>query len=182
VQAREKALERAYFPKYNLQAESYARGTGANVNGSTGGTVSGVGPNFQNWALGMTVTFPIMEFKSLREKKEIETHNERAESARKEKLVRELNGQLERARAQLDGALRIVPLIPAQKKAAQDGLDQASARYKAGLSLLIEVAEAQRLLTQSVIDEALARLNVWRAMLGVAAAEGSLDEFLKETQ
>jgi outer membrane protein len=50
------------------------------------------------------------------------------------------------------------------------------------LSLLIEVAEAQRLLTQSEIDDALARLNVWRAMLGVAAAEGSLDAFLKESQ
>jgi hypothetical protein len=40
------------------------------------------------------------------------------------------------------------------------------------------VAEAQRLLTQSEIDNALAQLGVWRAMLGVAAAQGDLTPFL----
>lgn len=178
VKAREKALDRAYFPKFNLQAAEFARGTGARVDGSTGGFASGLGPNFQNWALGMSATFPIMDFKLLREKKEIEVHNERAESARSERIERELNGQLERAKAQLGGARRGAEMMPIQLKAAHDALEQASARYKSGLGALLEVAEAQRLLTQTEMDDALANLNIWRAMLAVAAAQGDLQPFL----
>ena len=40
--------------------------------------------------------------------------------------------------------------------------------------------EAQRLLTQSEIDDALARLSVWRALLDLAAATGAIDPFLAE--
>jgi outer membrane protein TolC len=182
VKARAKALNRAYFPKFNLQAAEFARGTGARVDGSTGSFASGIGPNFQNWALGMSVTFPIMDFKSLREKKEIEVHNERAESARYDKIGRELNGQVERAKAQLEGARRIADTIPVQHKAASDTLEQATARYKSGLGTLIEVAEAQRLLTQVEIDDSLAKLNIWRAMLAVATAQGDLRPFLDRSE
>src|SRR5258706_11911700 len=182
VKAREKALNRQYFPKFYLQATEYARGTGARVDGLPGGFASGLGPNFQNWALGMSVTFPIMDFKSLREKKEIELHNERTESARSDRLLRELNGQLERAKAQLDGARRVAQMTPVQVKAAHDSVEQATARYKAGLGTLIEVAEAQRLLTQTEMDDALAKLNIWRAMLGIAAAQGDLKPLLDKSE
>jgi len=43
-----------------------------------------------------------------------------------------------------------------------------------------EVAEAERLLTQAEIDDALARLGTWRGLLGLAAAAGDLDPFLAE--
>jgi hypothetical protein len=42
------------------------------------------------------------------------------------------------------------------------------------------VAEAQRLLTQAEIDDALARLNVWRGLLGIAAAAGDIQPFIAE--
>ena len=57
---------------------------------------------------------------------------------------------------------------------------QANARYQAGLGTIVEVADAQRLLTQAQIDDALARLGVWRALLGVAAADGDIQPFLAE--
>ena len=56
---------------------------------------------------------------------------------------------------------------------------QAMARYKAGLSTAIELADAERLLTQAEMDDAIARLNVWRALLGVAVAQGDLEPLLK---
>jgi outer membrane protein TolC len=182
VKARENALNRAYFPKFNLQAAEYARGTGARVDGSTGGFASGIGPSFQNFALGISITFSILDFKSLRERKAIESHNERAEAARSEKITRELTGQLERADAQLEGARRVAQMTPVQMKAARDTVEQATARYKAGLGTLIEVAEAQRLLTQTEIDDSLAKLNIWRAMLAVAAAQGDLEPVLDRSE
>jgi hypothetical protein len=42
------------------------------------------------------------------------------------------------------------------------------------------VAQAQRLLAQAQIDDALARLNVWRALLEIATARGDLQPFLAE--
>ena len=67
---------------------------------------------------------------------------------------------------------------PVELDAARTAEQQATARYKSGLGNIVEVAEAERLLTQAEIDDALARLSVWRALLGVAAAEGDLQPFL----
>jgi outer membrane protein TolC len=70
---------------------------------------------------------------------------------------------------------------PIQVAAARTATEQAAARYQSGLGNIDEVAEAQRLLTQSEIDDALARLNVWRGLLGIAAAAGDIQPFLMET-
>lgn len=179
IKAREHALDRSYFPKFNLQAATYARGTGARTDGSTGNAASGLGPNFQNWAVGMSMSFSVMEFKSLRARKSIESANERVAEARRQTTIRELDGQRNRAQAQLDGARRIAALTPIQCKSARETLEQVSARYQAGLIPIVEVADAQRLVTQTEIDDALARLSVWRAWLTAAAASGDLDSFLK---
>jgi outer membrane protein TolC len=64
--------------------------------------------------------------------------------------------------------------------AAQTAVQQATARYQSGLGIIDDVAEAQRLLTQAEIDDALARLNVWRGLLGIATAAGDLQPFLAE--
>ncbi|MGE5644724.1 MAG: TolC family protein [Acidobacteriota bacterium] len=177
-QAREHALARSYFPKFNLQAASYARGTGARMDGSTAGGLTGLGPNVQNWAVGMTVYFPAFEFASLRARGRAEAHRERAETEQYNRVVQDLEGGLAKARAQLEGARRAAANTPIELEAARAAERQASARYKAGLGLVIEVAEAQRLLTQAEIDDALARLAVWRGLLAVAAAEGNLAPFL----
>ena len=182
VRAKERALDKSYYPKFNSQGALYARGTGANTDGTTGGAFSGLGPNYQNWAFGLTVTFPVMELYSLRVRKQKEQQHEKTETARYGQMLHELNTRVEAARASLDGARRVLGSLPPQLKASRDGVEQASARYKAGLGNIVETAEAQRLLAQSEIDESLAKLNIWRAMLAVAAAQGDLEPFLKNTK
>ena len=179
VKARERALDRAYYPKFTLEGTVYARGTGIQTDGSTGGAASGLGPNIQNWGLGMSVTFPLFEISSIRAKRDVEMANERAESARYKQVRQDIEGQVERARAVLSGARRIAATTPATVDAARAGEQQATARYKAGLASIVEVAEAQRLLTQAEIDDSLARLGIWRARLGLAAAQGDLAAYLR---
>jgi outer membrane protein len=178
VKAREKAIDRSYFPRLYLQGAAYARGTGLQPDGRTGGATSGLGPNIQNWALGATVTFPAFDWFSLRSRKEIETHNERSVSAKYDQVLQDLNGQIAKAKAVLNGARRVAQNTPIQREAARITEQQATARYRAGRGNITEVAEAQRLLTQAEIDDSLARLGVWRALLGVAAAQGDLSPFL----
>lgn len=179
AEARQHALDRAYYPRFNVQASSYARGTGVNPDGTTGGTMAGIGPNIQNWALGLAVTFPVLELPSLRARRLEEEHRTLAENARYDQLITELNARAEKARAAVNGARRMLQTTPAQLDAARMSERQATARYESGLGTLIEVADAQRVLTQAEIDDSLARLNVWRSLLGLAAAQGDLQPFLE---
>ena len=64
--------------------------------------------------------------------------------------------------------------------AARAASQQAEARYRSGLGNIDAVAEAQRLLAQAEINDALARLGVWRGLLQVAAAAGDIRPFLAE--
>ncbi len=181
IKSREKALNRSYFPRFNLQGVMFARGTGVQPNGESGGAASGLGPDTQNWALGMTVTFPAFDIASIRARKQIELHNERAEGARYDQILQDLTGQMEKARAVLAGARRVSQNTPIEVESARASEQQASARYRAGLGNIVEVAEAERILTQAEIDDALAKLSVWRALLGAAAAAGDLQPFLQQT-
>lgn len=178
AKARQRALNRAYFPRFSVQGTSYARGTGAQASGATGGGAAGLGPNIQNWGLGMTVLFPALDFPAIRAKREIEEARREGEAARYQRVVQEVNGEAARAKANLRGARRIAENTPIQLEAARAAERQASARYRAGLGTIVEVAEAQRMLTQSEIDDGLARLGVWRALLGLAGAQGDLTAFL----
>jgi Outer membrane protein len=181
VKSREKALNRSYFPRFNLQGTSYARGTGIEPGGTTGGAASGLGPNIQNWGIGLSVSFSAFEIASIRARKEIESYNERAEAARYDQAIQDITAQVEKANATLAGARRIALNTPIQLQAARDTEQQATARYKAGLGNIVEVAEAQRILTQAEIDDALAKLGVWRALLGLSAASGDVQPFLQQT-
>jgi outer membrane protein TolC len=182
VKAREKSLDRSYFPKFSVEGTGYARGTGIDASGATGGAASGLGPNIQNWAVGMNVTFPAFDLPSIRARKEVEHYHELAETARYDQVIQNLNGEMEKANATLAGARRVAENTPIQLEAAHATEQQATARYKAGLGTIVEVAEAQRILTQAEIDDALARLSVWRAMLAVAVAEGDLGPYLEEVK
>jgi outer membrane protein TolC len=181
-QMRLRALQRTYYPKFNTQGTVYARGTGANPDFTTGSFGSGLGPNVYNWGIGFTVTFPIMDLPGLRVKREIESSRTRTEQARLEQLLRDLEAQRARAQAQYDGATQLAANTPLQLKATREALQQVTARYKAGLIGILEVADAQRALANAEIEDALARLSVWRAKLAIATAEGDLSGFLAEAK
>src|SRR5439155_20869012 len=127
----------------------------------------------------MSVTFPVFDLPAIKARKQIESYHERAEAARYAQILQDVNGQIAKARATLAGVRRVAQNMPVQLDAARATEQQATARYRAGLGTIVEVAEAQRILTQTEIDDALARLAVWRALLGVAAAQGDLAGYLQ---
>jgi outer membrane protein TolC len=171
-------LEKSYFPRFFAQGSAYARGTGAATNGSRLGGLNGLAPDTQNYALGLSVTFPAFDLPSIRARRAGQSATVRAETARYEQVTTELTAQWNTAAATLEGSRRVAANTPVQVSAADAATQQATARYQAGLGTIIEVADAQRLLTQAQIDDALARLNVWRASLRVAGVEGDIQPFL----
>jgi outer membrane protein TolC len=173
--ALQNALRHSFAPRLNLQTAYSIRGSGALANGAT----RGLALDTPNWAAGITATFPLFDWPSIRERSRLEAHNERAEQATYERVVRELSARSEQARAEMNGARRVAENTPIQLSSARTLEQQARARYDAGLADIVEVADAQRLLLQAEVGDAVARLAVWRALLTDAAARGDLTDLLK---
>jgi outer membrane protein len=174
------AMERSYFPRFYLQGSAYARGSGAEVDGRILGGANGLAPNVQNYALGFSVTFPVFDFAALHAREAQQSATIRAQEARARQIATDLRAEFQAAMMTLLGARRIAANTPVQVAAARAAVQQATARYQAGLGNIDAVAEAQRLVTQAEIDDALARLGVWRGLLAVAAAAGDIRPFLAE--
>ena len=177
VRARQRTLERAYYPQITLQSAFGGRGTGAETLGvpSFG---NGLWLQVPNWAVGASVTFPAFDMFSINARKRVELQNELAESAHYEGTIQALTTQEAKVRAVMKAATEIAGNTPIERQAATAGESQARARYQNGLASITEVAEAQRLLAQAEADDAVARLGVWRALLALAQAHGDLTPFL----
>jgi outer membrane protein len=180
ARAQLRALERSYFPRFYLQGAAYARGSGAEVNGDRLGGLNGLAPNYQNYALGFTVTFPILDLPALRAREAAQSATIRAQAARSAQIAVDVLAQWNRAVATVNGARRVAANTPIQVSSARTAVQQATARYEAGLANIDELAEAQRLLTQAEIDDVLARLSVWRGLLQIATAAGDIQPFVAE--
>jgi outer membrane protein TolC len=176
--ARDQALASSYAPKFTLQSALSGRGSGAEANGETRGGAAGLDLQRMNWAAGVQVTFPILQVFSIRAQQKVEQANEATEKARYDQELQDITGQVAQARVGLQGARQIAEQTPAEIVAARDAEQQTRARYDAGLATLVEVSQAQSLLVQAEIDDAIARLSVWRSLAGLAGAQGDLEPFL----
>jgi outer membrane protein len=182
AQAQRQTFQRQYYPRFFLQSGLNGRGSGADPSGTFAGGTDGLGLDRVNWAVGMTVTFPIFDIFSIHDHEKIATANERAQQARYDQTVQGVTDQVEQARAAVEGARQVAANTPVELNAARAGELQSRTRYQSGLANMIEVAEAENLLAQAEIDDALARLAVWHNLGSLAAAQGDLEPFFKLSQ
>lgn len=179
AKAREKIVDRTWFPRFNWQSAVYGRGTGARLDG-TFDNGKGLYPDALNWATGLTVSFPVMDFFGIRARRKAEANNTLAEQARYDQVITTLKTQDTRARILVESARKIAANNEIQVKAAGETLTRAKVRYEYGLTNIVEVADAQRLIAQAEIDSAVAKLSIWRAMLAGAKLQGDLKPFLNQ--
>ena len=173
------ALERTWVPRFTLEGAASARGTGAETNGLRLQDWNGLAPNIQNYAAGFNVTFSFFDFASIHAKESAQSATVRAEQAREQLIDRTLNESFGKAKAALIAAREVANNTPVELKSAQTTFEQAKARYQAGLAPIDDLAQAQRLLVQAEVDDSIARLSVWRALLQYDAARGDLNPFLQ---
>ncbi|HVG27827.1 MAG TPA: TolC family protein [Acidobacteriaceae bacterium] len=174
------AIERSWVPQFNLEAAAYARGTGALPDGTRLPGANGLAPTTGNFAAGVNITFPLMDFASLHAREAAQTANLHSAQAGADLTDRNLQEQFAQAKATLHASQIIAANTPVQLNSARTALAQADARYKAGLAPVDDLAQAQRLLVAAEIDDALARLNIWRAFLRLSYIRGDLTPFLQE--
>jgi outer membrane protein TolC len=158
----------------------FARGSGANPSGTFDGGANGLSLERANWAAGVQVLFPnLFDFGSLRARKAAAAATERRETALYDEALLTVSSGREAATAAVQAARAVAANTPIQLAAAQQSEAQAQARYQAGLATLTEVADAQELLAQSEYQDEIARVDIWRALLDEASAQGSLAPFLQ---
>lgn len=180
VQAQEKVLSKTDYPRVFVQAEGFGRGSEIPNNGTILGNWNGLAPGRGNWVAGVTVTFPnVFDFKALSAQKQVAKANENSQRAVYDKTIQDLTGQRQAALAQLKTAELVAQQTPVELAAARASENQSRARYDASLATLVEVADAEGLLAQAEMDDAVARLNVWRSLFGLAYAQGDLQPFLE---
>jgi len=179
--SREKLLDRSWVPRFNWQTAVFSRGSGARLDGTFDNS-KGWYPNAFNYATGVTISFPVFDIFGLRARRKAEANNTVAEQARYDQVINTLKTQDARARTLVESARKIAENNVVQVKAAQETLTRARTRYEYGLANITEVADAQRLVAQAEIEDSVAKLAVWRAMLAAAKLQGDLKPFLEKAK
>jgi outer membrane protein TolC len=178
-EAQKRVLERSYLPVFSTSGMVFGRGAGTNANGSFPGGTAGLAPNVFNWGAGIQVSFSAFDFFTLRDQSKVQEANVEAEHARYHQSISDVTNALEQAQAALEGARKLAANTPIELAAAQTSEGQQQVRYRSGLATVVDVSAAEAVLAQAEGDDAIARLGMWRAELGVAAAQGDLEPFLQ---
>ncbi len=164
-----------FLPRLDLVAALWTRGSGYFQS-----PASGLVPDIANWAAGATLTWSFLDIPTIRARARVASATRDLAVARRDETVLSIAGQLATSTAVLRGALAVARQTPATLAAARTAEQQATARFKTGLAPVVDVADADRVLSQAEIDDAVARLEVRRALLLLARASGDLQPFFMQ--
>jgi outer membrane protein TolC len=123
------------------------------------------------------VTLPLGSFPALHAQQAGQKAKLQAEEARYQQTVDDLTARLDQARTNLDSARAIAKVTPVALEAARQSEAQQRARFQSGLATVVDVTAAEAALAQAESQDSIARLNVWRAMATLDAAEGDMAPF-----
>jgi outer membrane protein TolC len=176
---REHAALLEYIPRVEIATALFGRGNGLFPGGANLGFAQGLVPDTPNWAAGVVVTIPILEYPEIRARDDLAKAEEKIATAHRSGVLLEIQTQVDSARTILKAAFRAAREAQVELDSSHAAVDQAEARYKARLYGVDPVAEALRLLAQAEADDALARVDVWRAKLLLARAIGDMEPLLR---
>jgi outer membrane protein TolC len=172
-----RAVDVEYLPRLDLFAAFWARGSGL-----YNSPASGIVPDIPNWAACAVVTWSILDLPIIQQRSRAAEAEYTAALSRRDEVVLAVTGQIARATALVEGAMRVAQQTPVALASAQVAAQQALARYQSGLAPVVDVADAERVLAQAEIDDAVARLEVRRALLLLSRASGDLGPFLAQSR
>src|SRR2546428_4649001 len=135
-------LDNSYYPRFFTPGSAYARGTGAAIDRTRLSRVHGLTPDVQNYALGLSVTFPILDLPSIRAKQASQSAIIRSETGRYPQITTDLTAGWKQASAVLEGSRKIAADTPVQVSAANAASQQASARHPPRLGNIVDAAHS----------------------------------------
>lgn len=180
VQAAERdvaATNSSYAPTVSLIGSASARGGGRIDDDRYVDTTAGLEPDTGNWGVGVQLTFPLGSFFSVRARAAQQSANLEAEKLRYRQALADLEERQRQADATLASARELAQIAPEGLAAARLGLDQQEARFRSGLVSSVEVTAAASQLAQAQAQDAIAQIDLLRALIDQAVAQGNMAPF-----
>ena len=182
--AQKKVLDKEYYPVFHLLAGVNTRSselspTEAGIRQSA--NVAGLIPVVPNYQVALIVNWNFLDIFRLHQEKLVQSERIYQQQQESNLVLQNLRTQDIQSRLRVKAALALAENMPIQVESSVVATHQAEARYKTGLGSVAQVAQANETLAQSRVQEAIARVGVWRALLSVASVHGDLHPLLSES-
>jgi outer membrane protein len=169
-----------FIPRVEIAAALFGRANGLFPGGADLGFAQGLVPDTPNWAAGVVVTIPILQYSEIRARADRAAADANLAAAQRDEVIQQVRAQIDAADAIAHSAYKIAAQARVSLDSSRAALTQAQARYRAGLYGVDPVAESLRLLAQAEADNAAARVDIWRARLLQARAAGDMGPLMAE--
>lgn len=169
---RTRAIGAELRPDLSLTATLSGRAGGASANGNAPGG-DGFLPRVPNWDVGLVFTWPLFDG-VVRAREDASRATEQARRDEVAVARHEQAAQIRLAHGEVEVARTALPQLDRSAVASRANLEQAEARFRAGLGTSVELADAEALRTDAEIRVALGQFTLARAraLFGRAVAEG----------
>ncbi len=128
----------------------------------------------------MQLSFPILKYNRVNiEKKQYQSLLQ-ADNARLAQAQLDISKQIEAALMQYRQDVKIADKSPELLKAASNVYEGLKLSYETGLIDFTRLANAQYELQRAEVNNANARLQLWRSLLSIGVAKGNLNLFIEQ--
>ena len=176
--AKQHVLDKAYRPHLWLNSSVWGKGSNNNTNPMQS-VLGGTMPTVFNYMVGLTYSFPILEYFPLKAQKDMARGNELAARADFDLAIQVLEKKDSRARIMLSQSRKIAERTPLLVEAAKVREIKVLKRYSTGLTNMVSLADAERSLAEARVEDARAQVEVWRSILHLAYVQGDLTPFIR---
>lgn len=178
--AKQDLLDKAYRPHLWLNSSLWGKGNSSNstINPITP-VAAGLLPQAFNYMVGVSLSFPFMEYFPLKAQIAMAHSNEQAAKADYDLAMQILEKKDARARILLAQARKVADETPNLVDAARVREIKEQKRYSTGLTNMVSLAAAEKGLAEAEVTDALAQIDVWRAILSLSYVQGDLRPFLQ---
>ncbi|MBZ0185789.1 MAG: TolC family protein, partial [Candidatus Obscuribacterales bacterium] len=176
--AKRVVLDKAYRPHLWLNTSLWGRGSGDGSN-PIRPIAGGFLPQVFNYMVGVSYSFPVMEYFPLKAQKRMARSNELAARADYNLAMLLLEKKDASSRIMLEQARKVADETPVLVQAAQVKEIKVLKRYSVGLTNVVSLASAEHTLAAAEVENAIAQVDVWRSVLALGYAQGDLQAFFK---
>jgi outer membrane protein len=174
-----KEIQKSWAPQLDIWGNAYARGSGIDATGDVN-KFNGFGLSRTNAGVGLQLSFPVLQYSKVNIKKKQQQLLLEADKARLAQAQLDISKQIETAVMQYEQDVKIANKSPELLKAARDVYEGLKLSYETGLIDFTRLANSQYELQRAEVNNANARLQLWRSLLAIAVAKGNLNLFLEQ--
>jgi outer membrane protein len=171
-----KEIQRSWVPQLDIWGNIYARGSGIDATGRINKS-GGFNLTRTNAGIGVQLSFPVLQYSKVNIKKRKYQLLLKADEAGLAQAQLDITEQSAIALQEYQQDMKIAVKSPVLLKAATDIYQGLKLSYEAGLIDYTRLAQAQYELLKAEVNDASARLQIWRSLLAIAIAKGNLNLF-----